>query len=405
MAGAPTPPPQQAPEPTNPFERQYEDWKGRTPLLCRFLAQGLLVAYVVSWFLVGMDRHLAVIPRKLGKWQAWRLVTSPLAGNSLLTALVAAIILGDGVGPRLERATGTASFGTTLLAAQLFVNVGFVVVCVGLRQLEAQSAGAWPVTLYAITVECLSGPDAPRRLFFVDVPKNYYPLAIFAFMTLLGGGPRLDLALGLAAGYGDFYGYVPIKANNYVVARLEHKLAGAGLTTSPNFVTTRDALGAQAWLQVSQTADWQHQQQQQQRHGGLAPRQQQQQQQQSFSSFMDAIRQRVSGGGGPSDDPEAPAMSSSPDTQRHFPPSGGHVLGTAPSATTTTRASVVAEATPVDVHVDVDLDAPPPAIARPVPPPQTIPSPSSSRTAAANRATILAAVEKRASTTTTGGGA
>ena len=109
----------------NPFERQYGDWKSRTPVLCRLLAQGLVVSYLLSWVVDLQFLFGNIIGKTLYRGQLWRLVTSPAVGNSLLGSLLAAVIVGDGVGPRLERAGGTASFGLSLLAATLVVNVTF----------------------------------------------------------------------------------------------------------------------------------------------------------------------------------------------------------------------------------------------------------------------------------------
>mmetsp|Transcript_18167 Transcript_18167/g.57058 ORF Transcript_18167/g.57058 Transcript_18167/m.57058 type:complete len:340 (+) Transcript_18167:1039-2058(+) len=321
----------------NPFGRAYEDWRARTPLLSRVMAVGILVCYVASW-LVDISWAVACIPYKTAfKGQVYRLVLSPLGGNSLLGALFAAFALGDSVGPRLERSLGTLSFGALTLVAVVGINLCFVALCLVAAASSPEvalyvSAGAWSPLLTLITVESLSAPEATRRLLFlpIEIPRLYYPLALAGLFMLLEG-PRLDLALGVGLGYAERYGYLSaFRPPTALLSRIETQRCLAHLVADPAYVTARAALGAAAWVQLTQDADWAERRSS----SGLA-------------TVLDAFRRRTA-----ADEP----------VRQRFPDSGGHVLGNAASPAA-------------------------PVVAVPVPP---------TRTAAANRDKILAAAEKRA---------
>lgn len=328
----------------NPFHRAMEDWRARTPLVCRLIAQGIVVCYAVSW-LVDLRPTVACVPyRVVHKGEVHRLVLSPLVGNSLLGSFFACITIGDGVGPKLERSLGSASYAALALLSVTGINVAFVIFCFGaaaggsLDAVLALSAGVWGPLMALITVESLSAPEATRRLLFlpVELPRLYYPLALGGIIILFSGGP--EIALGVGLGYAEHFGYLAtFRPSAAAVARLESVRWLHSLVANPAYVTGRAALGAAAWVQLTQDAAW-----------GSNDRQPS-----GFASMLEALRRRVASA---PDDTSAGA----PAARDRFPDSAGHVLG----------ATAVAPGT------------------------ATVPTPA--RTAAANRATILAAAEKRA---------
>lgn len=345
----------------NPFVRSLEDWKSRTPLLCRLVAQTTVVAYVVSW-LVPLKALFECIPFKvLSKLQFYRLLLSPLGGNSLLGTLFACLTIGDGVGPRLERSSGSLSFAALWALAVLGVNCAFVALCYVLAAggtLEAallSSSGIWGPLFCLVAVECLSAPETTRKLFFlpVDVPRLYYPLVLCGLFMLLAG-LKLDLALGLAIGYLEHFGYLrSLRPSLALISRLEGHSALAWLVNAdPAYVTGRAALGAAAWVPLTPAdADWADAGQQSSTGG---PR--------SLSGMFEAFRAGTQNAGLTSASSNAP--------RQRFPDSGGRVLGSTPSHDASDGTNAGGD-----------------VAGRPGSPART--------TAAANRATILAAVEAR----------
>lgn len=354
----------------NPFVRAMEDWRSRTPMLCRMMATGIVVSYLASW-IVDLSPVLACIPFSIVyKYQVWRLIASPVVGNSLIGTLFACITIGDGVGPKLERSLGTASFGALAGLAVLGVNVTFVLLCYGASlggtptSAFAVSSGVWGPLLSLITVESLSAPEATRRLFFlpIEIPRLYYPLALGGIFVILSG-VKLDMMLGIALGYAEHYGYLdPLRPSTAALSRFEQRCSLP--VTDPAYVTSRAALGAAAWVQLSQDALWA----QQSAGGGDDRRRENGSVTHRLNGMLDALRNRTTSQYNESEG------SSNSNRQNHFVPfqnsSPGHVLGSAPSthlAPTASSSSGNPQQQPPQQH----------------------------KTAAANRATILAAVEKR----------
>ena len=79
----------------NPVNRAYEQWRARTPTVCRCCALGLAGAYGLSWVL-DLGGLLATTPfYVVRRYQVYRLLLSPLVGNSLLGALFGCLAVGD----------------------------------------------------------------------------------------------------------------------------------------------------------------------------------------------------------------------------------------------------------------------------------------------------------------------
>ena len=246
----------------NPVNRAYLQWRARTPTVCRSCAVLLFGSYCLSWVL-DLSGVLATTPfYVVRKYQVYRLLLSPWVGNSLLGALFAGLTIGDGVGPRLESSLGSVRLLWVVVASALCVNGAFVALCyvvaVGgyVEAVLASADGAWSVVLALVTIECLSAPEASRRLLClpVSVPRLYYPLALLGLFSLFNG-VQLDLLLGVAFGYLDDRGFLDAaKPSPQAVARCEASPLFARLTTDDTFVAARAALGAAAWVPVNDAA-------------------------------------------------------------------------------------------------------------------------------------------------------
>ena len=246
----------------DPVNRAYEQWRARTPTVCRCCALGLAGAYGLSW-VADLGGLLATTPfYVVRRYQVYRLLLSPLVGNSLLGALFGCLAVGDGVGPRLEQSLGSVRLLWTLVAATLAVNVSFCGLAYAAAAGGALDAvlwtgdGAWAAVLALVTLECLSAPEATRRLLClpVAVPRVYYPAALLGLFSLFNG-VQLDLALGVLFGYADDAGYLTLlKPSPQAVARCEASPLFAALAGDAHFVAARAALGAAAWVPLADDA-------------------------------------------------------------------------------------------------------------------------------------------------------
>ncbi|KAH8065388.1 hypothetical protein JL720_12805 [Aureococcus anophagefferens] len=206
----------------NPVNRAYEQWRARTPTVCRCCALGLAGAYGLSW-VADLGGLLATTPfYVVRRYQVYRLLLSPLSLGSvrLLWTLVAATLAVNGAFCGLAYAAAAAG----ALDAVLWTG-----------------DGAWAAVLALGTLECLSAPEATRRLLClpVAVPRVYYPAALLGLFSLFNG-VQLDLALGVAYGYADDAGYLAlVKPSPQAVARCEASPLFAALAGDAHFVAAR----------------------------------------------------------------------------------------------------------------------------------------------------------------------
>ena len=149
----------------NPLMNYYQSWADKTPYVTRNTTIGAVIFYLVS-FIIRLDILLANIPMySIYSYQIYRLVFSPLVGNSIMT-LVLIIIMYPAIGSRMEWAMGSAAYMFLLGIFGLTINMAFDVICVGLYMLGNEfalnliCAGFWTILFALYTIECLqvSGP-------------------------------------------------------------------------------------------------------------------------------------------------------------------------------------------------------------------------------------------------------
>ena len=69
------------------------------------------------------------------------------------------------------------------------------------------SVGIWNLILAVIAMECASADaSSQRRLFIVNVPTRYYPLALLGIFGLMSGG-KLEMSYFLSVGVGYLCGF------------------------------------------------------------------------------------------------------------------------------------------------------------------------------------------------------
>jgi hypothetical protein len=194
-----------------PPEQQnwLQEWAGRTPLFCRALIYATLPASLLSFFM-GWGPALDTIPaRVVLHGEVWRLFTSVLAQDGLLTLLVVLVMLGV-VLPPMELRRGTLPFALRLLSSALLINVAFALLGTALsaipwRPLHAFGAvpglGLWPVLLMLTAEDKLLDPTGETALLCFKINNRQYPWVLAVVSSLFSFFPLLDLFLGVALGH------------------------------------------------------------------------------------------------------------------------------------------------------------------------------------------------------------
>lgn len=194
----------------------------------------------------------------LFQFEIYRIVLSPLVNTSFFNLIFAYLSFLE-LGKRLEFSMGTAAFVWFCGGVALIANVGFLVISLLLYIVTGEqgfllgsSSGIWLILFGAIAAECIQAQaDVKRKFFFCEVPTRYYPLALFALFSLVGGGPSLAFAISMGLGY--LFGQ----------GRLDHVLRLRGskakewedgilsnFTSRPGWVYGHAALGSDAWIQL-----------------------------------------------------------------------------------------------------------------------------------------------------------
>jgi hypothetical protein len=119
---------------------------------------------------------------------------------------------------------GSTNFLAFLLAVGVGANILFTLLTFVLYVMSGyqpymmhQSGGLWLMIFGIIAMECSLAPEgSKRRLFFIEVPSLYYPLALLGLFTLFqgaGGGVggvvllnRVPDLISISIGYGFGFG-------------------------------------------------------------------------------------------------------------------------------------------------------------------------------------------------------
>jgi hypothetical protein len=218
--------------PGNAVLEFYDQWSQRTPAVTRYTCFSLLAIYITSFFIhadmvLGMSDEymlcvsIIIISCAVGDmpyytvmhFEIYRLLLSPLVGNSFLNVLIL-LYMFPTIAGRMENSLGSLSFLTLMGVITLFVNLFFNVVCLILYWGGSEPAlfynccGFWTIVMALITMDCMFTPDVPRNLIIVSIPGKYYPLVIYAIFSLLGGGNLLSHAISVFFGYAYSLGYL-----------------------------------------------------------------------------------------------------------------------------------------------------------------------------------------------------
>jgi len=201
----------------NPILTAYQSYVTNTPLVTRYILNTLTITYLASFF-TNPTLAVANIPLfTIQKFELYRLVLNHFVCEGLLS-LIFVFFSFTYVGKRLEEFKGSTFLFLIIITIGTIINVCFLAFCYLLfflsnnqMDLLKSNAGPWPIILALIAVESLeqaaTNPNAVRRLFVIDIPIKYYPLALCGLFTLFSGF-RLELFIGAGLGYAYSYGYI-----------------------------------------------------------------------------------------------------------------------------------------------------------------------------------------------------
>lgn len=237
----------------NPFRQMYEDWSMKTPIITKNSMIVIFFIYVLSFFF-SLDMALGNTPYfSIFHFEIYRIVFSPLVGNSLLTILLICLFYPT-MGSRMETSLGSASFLLMLCTLSMTTNVIFDFICLGLYILGVPAAvfwscsGFWVILFSLIVIECMQMPDIPRRIFCfpVEVPSKYFPLVLYILFCFLSG-PQLDFAVAMGVGYLYSKGYLNFTSPSvHTIQNMEHNGIFSSLSRNSGWIHSSAALGMEA---------------------------------------------------------------------------------------------------------------------------------------------------------------
>jgi membrane associated rhomboid family serine protease len=199
----------------NPVLTAYEGFLRDTPLVSRYVMTTLVVTYLISIVMDGVNYSLSNIPYfSLGELELYRIILSPLLCGSLISLGFAYFSFLDH-GKRLEFSMGSAQFGWLFFSLGAMVNVAYVLLAYTLQLVTSDSSwlfvragGIWTVLFPLIAIECVKAPPhSVRRFVMWNIPTLYYPLVLVIFFSLLGGY-SLSNWVALVIGYAHGHGYL-----------------------------------------------------------------------------------------------------------------------------------------------------------------------------------------------------
>jgi hypothetical protein len=146
--------------PPNPVLQYYQEWSNRTPFVTRCSMIGVVVLYILSFFLrtdlyFGNQAYFSVMHLEI-----YRLILSPLVGNSIITIILIALFY-PVMGTKIEYSMGSAGFICLIGILTIATNVIFDVICMSLHYAGSSLAifwncsGFWLILFALIVMECM----------------------------------------------------------------------------------------------------------------------------------------------------------------------------------------------------------------------------------------------------------
>ncbi len=144
---------------SNPMLQSYQAWSERTPYITRISTITLVAIYIISFFLP-LTYYLANIPYyTLYKYQIFRVVTSPLVGNSIFMLLLI-LLTYPALGLKMEASLGSGAFLSMLFTIDVLVNLSFLLLSTlayifGVNSLRWECGNFWLILFTLLTIDCM----------------------------------------------------------------------------------------------------------------------------------------------------------------------------------------------------------------------------------------------------------
>ena len=156
---------------SNPVLQYYTEWSERTPYITRSVMVILVVTFVLSLFF-NTDTAFGDIPHyTVYRLEVYRIILSPLVGNSLLM-LVFAFMFFPAMGGRIEAGYGSAYFLYMLASFTVIINIIFTTFCLIMEMFGStemsflNSSGFWTLIFALITMECVAVSNTDISMLF-----------------------------------------------------------------------------------------------------------------------------------------------------------------------------------------------------------------------------------------------
>jgi membrane associated rhomboid family serine protease len=192
----------------NPILKAYENFVRSTPFVTRRLVQVQAITWILSlWIDLGLV--VGNVPQfTVFHYEVYRLILSPFICTSFISLIFCFIGFAD-YGKRLEYSMGSTAFAILLAVIGLTVNLLHLAICLLMYGIEGGNPkwlflpcfGVWILIFGLLSIECSQLPaSSTRRLFVVEVPIRYYPLALLVLFSLFGGF-QSSYVLSIGIGY------------------------------------------------------------------------------------------------------------------------------------------------------------------------------------------------------------
>eukprot|EP01029_Cantina_marsupialis_P032335 TRINITY_DN978_c0_g1_i4.p1 TRINITY_DN978_c0_g1~~TRINITY_DN978_c0_g1_i4.p1 ORF type:complete len:204 (-),score=30.05 TRINITY_DN978_c0_g1_i4:233-844(-) len=184
----------------------FQKWSNETPLVTRSTIL-LILGSTLLTFITGTASLFANVPMAvLFKFQIHRLIFSPFIQSGILSVIFCLLSFGMR-GKVWEQQQGSVKMLYLILVTSWLINLMVVFFALTLMPITSlfmmqPNVGFWGLIMALITLECLVEPDQERKLWLIGTPlkSKYFPWAIFAFFTLLGGF-NLSILMGIIIGH------------------------------------------------------------------------------------------------------------------------------------------------------------------------------------------------------------
>ena len=147
--------------------RYYETWSATTPAVARLSIIGLVGVYLFSW-LMDLSMYFANVPYyTIYSLELYRVVLSPLVGNSIMTVLIIFLFYPT-MATRLENSMGSGAFLALLTTFSMTTNLVFLFLCFLMSILSSDNLPLFwscqvPHTATPTLISAETYPSASRR--------------------------------------------------------------------------------------------------------------------------------------------------------------------------------------------------------------------------------------------------